>query len=567
MNRKQFRLITIFSLVACLTLIGITPTASAQSYKFSVDRNISHVYVNADGSADIEYILTFTCAQFAHAIDIVDIGLPNNTYDLKSAQASFSPGVGEGQRVALSRIYQSEMVDIGVEIHLGQHTIQPGKQGTLFFRINIKEMVYADSKDKDYASLEFAPHYYDKKNAVGKTYLEVNFHFPPGLTSDEPRYHKEQYHSATVQDGRFVFTYAYPETNGYTRYLHGISFPRKYVNTVHKAPLLGFAFTATVKKIFGFIFSEQGCFSIFGIFFFVVLPLLGTVQSKKRKMKYLPPALSVEGVGIKRGLTAVEAAILLETPLNRVLTMILFGILKKRGVVVLEENPLTLEKVDPLPEANWRDYELEFLGSIRSDGSLDEKKLQKMVVELIKELDKRLKGFSRKETIAYYKSIVDRAWQQVQSDTVPEVQSKHFDQGLEWMMLDKEFETRTNQTFTSGPVYMPPWWAYYRPWRSRVSTARMDGGSIGTPGRSGGGGSPMTLPTLPGAAFAGAVVSGIERTAGGIVTRLDGFTSGVTQVTNPPPVSSSSGGGRSSGGCACACACAGCACACAGGGR
>ena len=52
-------------------------------------------------------------------------------------------------------------------------------------------------------------------------------------------------------------------------------------------------------------------------------------RKKRRKMEYLPPALAVEGTGVKRGLTAVEAAILLEAPLNKVMTMILFGLVKK----------------------------------------------------------------------------------------------------------------------------------------------------------------------------------------------------------------------------------------------
>jgi len=565
MNRKLFRLAVVGLLIGCLTLVGSAPTVWAQAYRFSLDRNISHVYVNSDGSADIEYILTFTCAQGAHPIDIVDIGLPNSTYDLKTAQAWFSPGLGEGRRYPLTDIFKSEEVAIGVEIHLKGYTIQPGKQGTLFFKIRVREMVYADSKDKAYASLEFAPHYYDKANVQGKTFLEINFHFPAGLTGEETRYHKEKYHSATVQDGRFVFTYVYPETNGYTRYLHGISFPRKYVTQVYKAPLLGGQFYAVLGKI-GEFFATYGCFGLFFLFFFVLMPTINSVQSNRRKMKYLPPSLSVEGVGIKRGLTAVEAAILLETPLNKVLTMILFSVLKKRGVVVLEEKPLKLEKVDPLPQANWRDYELEFLASIKPDGTLDEKQLQRMMVELVKEVNAKLKGFSRKETIEYYKNIVERAWQQVQADATPELKSQHFDQALEWMMMDDKFQERTQKTFTTDTVYMPSWWAYYRPWRTHVAGSRIDGGTVSTGRSSSGGGRSVTLPTLPGAAFAGTIVSSIERTAGGIVGRLESFTGGVTQVTNPPPVSSS-GGVRSSGGCACACACAGCACACAGGGR
>ena len=46
-------------------------------------------------------------------------------------------------------------------------------------------------------------------------------------------------------------------------------------------------------------------------------------------MQYMPPKIAIEGHGIKRGLTAVEAAILMEQPLDKVMTMILFGVVKK----------------------------------------------------------------------------------------------------------------------------------------------------------------------------------------------------------------------------------------------
>jgi hypothetical protein len=302
------------------------------------------------------------------------------------------------------------------------------------------------------------------------------------------------------------------------------------------------------------------------------------INSKRRKMKYLPPALSVEGVGIKRGLTAIEAAILLELPLNKVLTMILFSLLKKRSITVLEEDPLKVEAVTPLPEGKLRTCETGFLESIKKDGTLDEAKLRKVLIDLIKRVNKKMKGFSRKETVAYYRSIVDRAWDQVSSATTPEVKSKYFDQGLEWMMMDEKFEERSTQTVGTGPFVMPPWWAHYRPWVPAVRTSRVPSSSTGSgsssrppSGRGSGGSRQVTLPTVPGAAFASTVVVGMENTANNIVGRVDQFTGGVTQRTNPAAVSSGSSSSKSfkSGGCACACACAcaGCACACAGGGR
>ncbi|MBL7200492.1 MAG: hypothetical protein ISS56_10105 [Anaerolineae bacterium] len=570
MNWKRW--IWIGVLAVWLSFTVTAPEAWAQEYRFTLDRNISRVIVNRDGSADIEYWLTFTCAPGAHPIDIVDVGMPNRTYDLNSAQAWFSAGSGGGQEVPLDDILKSEVVSVGIEVHLGPHTIQPGSQGTLHVRVNVREMVYPDSQDENYASVEFAPTFYDNKYVQGQTYMEIGFYFPVGVSSEETRYHETEFHEVDSIDDRIVFIYKYPEIRGSETRQHGISFPRSYVDQVYKAPVTVGGSGSGGSAIAG-LFSNLpacGCFGAVGLFI-VGSVVLSTTQAKKRKMAYLPPALSVEGVGIKRGLTAVEAAILLELPLNRALTMILFGILKKKGVVVLEDDPLRLEPVVPKPEANWRAYENGFLESILKNGRLSEEELQKCVVELVKSVNGKLKGFSRKETVAYYQDIVKRAWDQVAAETTPEIKSKYFDQGLEWMMMDEKFEERTTQTFGSGPVFMPPWWAYYRPWRPGVQSSRVGGGRATSTSSSGGGvGRQVTLPTLPGAAFASTVVTGMERTAGGIVGRLENFTGGVTNRTNPIPKSTSSRSSSfKSGGCACACACAcaGCACACAGGGR
>jgi hypothetical protein len=552
------------------------PGAWAQEYRFTVDRSLSRVIVNRDGSADIEYWLTFTCAQGAHPIDIVDVGLPNKTYNLNSAQAWYSPGTGGGQEVALTDIRKSQYVDIGIEVHLKEYTIQPGQQGTLHVKVNVKEMVYPDSEDENYASVEFAPTYFGSQYVRGKTHLEIHFYFPAGVTNEETRYHDKEFDEVDRVDDRIVFIYTYPNAKGSETHKHGISFPRTYVDTVHKAPIViggGKDTRGTDSNVVTDLLNsipQCGCVGMFGLLFAGPV-IFSIVQSKKRKMAYLPPALSVEGVGIKRGLTAVEAAIVIEMPLNKILTMILFSVLKKKGMVVVSDEPLRLEAATPKPKARWRAYENRFLEAIREDGTLDEKILQKGIIDLVRSVNKKLKGFSRKETVAYYKSIVDRAWDQVSKATTPELKSKYFDQGLEWLMMDKQFQDRAERTFETGPVYMPPWWAYYRPWVPRVRTPRSGGRGQSAPsGRGSGGGSrQVTLPTLPGAAFASTVVGSMERTAGGIVDRLESFTNGVTQRTNPLPKSSSSRSSHRSGGCACACACAcaGCACACAGGGR
>jgi hypothetical protein len=549
------RIKVLLAVVALLAVL-VTP-ALAQDYGFTLDKNVSHVYINKDGSIDVEYYLTFTCDKGAHVIDVVDIGMPNDKYDLSTATADIGG-------VRLTDIRPSEYVKPGVEVHLGNRAIQPDQTGTLHFRIRVANMVYQDSQDSNYASVEFSPTWYGSQYVHGATYLEVNFHFPAGVTSEEPRYHQEPFTKAAVVDGMVVYTWQNLNARGDTQYKYGASFPKKYVDVVYTPPLIDVSGIGTfIGSIFSSVGGCAGCWVIAFIGFWIFGAVIGGVSQNRRKMQYLPPAMSVEGVGVKRGLTAVEAAILLEIPLNKVLTMILFGLLKKNAVTVLADDPLRLQPVTPTP-ANLYPYEVTYLGAINKDGSLRDGALRDLIIDLVKDVNQKMKGFSRRDTVAYYKDIVQRAWEQVAAAETPEIKSQRFDEGLEWMMMDHDFDNRTRRTFAEGPVFVPVWWGSYGPFASHAG-----GGGVAAPAApaGSGGGRTVSLPTLPGATFASSIVGSVEGVSSRIVGSLESFTDRVTQVTNPPPVSSRSGGGGGGHGCACACACAGCACACAGGGR
>jgi hypothetical protein len=558
---------TLISLVLLIALLGIPITAQAQDYAFSLDQLEVNVTINDDGSISLEYWLVFTCDPGAHPIDVVDLGLPNSSFSLSDIRADV-----EGSSVdRIGSDFQGEGTS-GVAVWLGSdNTINPGQTGTVHVVVDrVGDMVYEDSSDVNYASVEFAPLYFLSSSVHGTTDMTVRFFLPEGVQPDEPRWHQspsgwpaEPY--TDLHDGRVMYEWYNAAADPSRQHFFGASFPRTYVSegTIQKGP-------SPLESIFGAI-SALGSFCCCNPVFYFVAFFVGIIGisvwgQRRRKMKYLPPTMKVEGVGIKRGLTAVESAILLETPLNKILTMILFGLLKKGAVTVLDDKPLKVQVNEPRP-AKLRSYEEGFLDAVKKDGTLSEGKLRKMMVDLVKEVGNKIKGFSRKETITYYKDIVNRAWQQVAAADTPEVQSQRFDEGLEWTMLDDDFDDRVNRTFT-GPVYMPPWWVYYRPWVPRVQSAST-GTAKASPRTSSGGG--VQLPTLPGAAFAASIVTGVQSTASNIVRSVTGFTGDVTQVTNPPPKPSgrSYGSSRSGGGCACACACAcaGCACACAGGGR
>jgi hypothetical protein len=538
-------------ILASILLLSVT--AHAQEYRFGVQRNVSWLVVNPDGQADLFYELTFFCELGAHPIDIVDIGMPNASYQLESAAAR----VGEDP---VMDIRVSEIVKpYGVEVHLEQKTINPGDSGTLFFNIHLNHILYTDNLDKSFASFEFSPTWYGAKYVMGSTYLECNFMFPQGVKTEQPLYHDKQFTTAWFDtiEKRVIYRWVMENAQPDKQYTFGASFPAKFVDksSIKKPTPVWQKFIRGIGLLIAGIFRFFLSTMVFWLFAIIVF--FGVRQNKKRRMKYLPPEVSVEGVGIKRGLTAPEAGIILEMPLDKVITMIMFGLIKKEIIEVTEREPTV--KIKALNAiAATLDYEKGFIEALGENGSPITSKLKTMTVKFIKDVNDKMKGFSRKDTADYYRGIISQAWKQVEEAKTPELKSLPLEDQFDWMMMDNDYNNRMNQNYGLGDVFLPRWWG-------RSGYGYHTGGGGTTLGKTSGGS--LDMPKLPGADFANKVTNGLEGFSAGLVGKLDSFTGGVTDKTNPVPVSS--GGGHSSGGsgCACACACAGCACACAGGGR
>lgn len=555
----------LLAILIILLLAFLPGHAFAQTYAFSLDKESVHVFWNADGTVSIDYVFLFSNFSYASPIDFVDVGLPNPHFDVNSISA-------EVNGVEVTQISEDDyqgLGDSGVAIGLGGHAIPPGQSGQVHVFIGtVRRMLRPDSQDKEYASAVFSPTWFGSEYVYGTTDLSVTFHLPPGVQPEEPRWHAAppgwapEPQTGIDQQGRITYTWSNSQANGYTQYLFGASFPRRYV------PASAIVQPSLWERLGINPEDALGTLLCVGFIGFMALIVVASVwSSQRRKLQYLPPKIAIEGHGIKRGLTAVEAAVLMEQPLDKILTMILFSVIKKGAATVTSREPLILEVVRPLPEG-LHPYEVEFLRAFTEKGEARRRDLQEMMVNLVNSVSNKIRGFSRQETLAYYRDIVRRAWAEVESAGTPEVKSQKFDEVMEWTMLDKDYDDRTRRVFGGGPVIVPTWWPRYDP------IYRHTAGPLTTaPTSSGGGG--ISLPHLPGSDFAASVVNGVQNISSSVIGNLTDFTSKVTSKTNPIPVStgnrysSRSGGSRSGGGCACACACAcaGCACACAGGGR
>lgn len=448
-----------------LIVLALPANASAQqSYRFSVEKEVVNVYWNSDGTSSIDYVFTFSNQPGAHVIDFVDVGMPNGNFDINTAKADV-----DGKSVAVSRSdYQGG--GSGFVAVLGSQSIQAGKMGTVHIYIGrVEKVLYPDDNDEKYASAVFAPTWFSSRYVFGNTDLTVIFHLPPGVKPDEPRWHSSLLGFSSVpqtgfdSDGRITYTWNNSDASASRRYKFGVSFPKTYVpdNTI-SAPMPEQEERYDVGKIISYL-------ALLG-FILLCIPIARLLTANRRKLKYLPPKISIEGHGIKRGLTAVEVAMLIQTPLDKVMTMILFGLIKKGAAEVTKRTPLMIKPSDHLPEG-LHQYELDFLKAFETHWHdendvlvRDRRKnaLEEMIVHLIRSVSEKMRCFSRKETVDFYKNIVEKAWRQTQEADTPKVKMQTLDENFEWMMLDRSFDRRAQRAFTAT-MTVPDWWSSFDP--------------------------------------------------------------------------------------------------------
>jgi hypothetical protein len=279
----------------------------------------------------------------------------------------------------------------------------------------------------------------------------------------------------------------------------------------------------------------------------------------------------METLGIRRGLTAVEASYLLEMQPTKIVTEILYSLLQKRAIWVESTNPsLKLKVMQPFrnetetSETLLRYYEIDFLKAIKEDGALDEENLAQTIMFLRSTVEQKMRGYCRRDTIDYYTKIVATAWEQVEQAGTPELASKAYDEQLLWLLLDPNYQSRTKTAFQDRVFEPSPFWLWYWYGYQHYHPHPTYKPNVETPTQS------AKPPTIPGADFANNIATAVEKTSNNIVANLEKFANAIVPM---PAAKASTEPARhdascvcACAACACACACVSCACACAGGG-
>jgi hypothetical protein len=566
---------------------GLSAPAHAQEYRFSVPEVRVVLTVQPDASLVIEYRMKFENQRGAHPIDVVDVGMPTKNYEVLSASIDGRP---------LQSWKPSTYIETGPEVPLGQYAIQGDSAGVFECRARVANMVFEDRADSQRASLRFTPTWFGERYVVGDTDLLLIVKFPAGVDPERVVWHSNdrRFFQKGIMDPENVAFVAWKERYRFTGpMLFGCSFPRAVMQRVVKSTpwkmfMLWWEQSKRAQQIGGalYLMLFTACFLLvtqgtgitvllicIGVFILVMVkspilhlwlwPLIPVMlvawylAIHRRKPHYLPALARVEGGKICRGLTPVEAAVLLELPLDRVLGMVITSLLSKGAIRTTQTEPLQVEaagtrQVPNIVEladggkVNLEPYEVGFVEALSAPPpEVAKKDFREPLKNLIGLVRYRMEGLDRDATRAYYRNVTARAWDQVSREKDPQRRDDLASRHLNWLSMADDYDDRMETQRAQGWYYSPSWWYWpgYGRHRDWVTDAARSMGPAAERSAQG-----------MGISAKGLDLSGVDHFT---LDTLGGLARSAT----------SGGAGCAGGGCACACAGCACACACAGGGR
>jgi hypothetical protein len=538
MVKPRFLFATLSVFLILVTFVGTV----AADRDYQLDHEYAKIWINSeDGTIDLLYDISITLNS-GDAINFVSVGQPKGDFEIGEAV--------DQQGHTLSTSDASSGSDYKVRVNLNS-PLTAGQTVRFTLTTNVGGMIWEDTQNPGNVGMQFTPTWWDQAEVLD---LRVLIVLPSGVPEDAIKT-SVNWDNLQSEEGRLAVYWERSLSPG-QRADFGVSFPEEYVDVYE-----------TRDAVSEFLDEYLGVLLLLGVIGVAVV----TVLIVARKSPYKKPTIGVETLGIRRGLTAVEASYLLDLKPTQIVTEILYSILKKRAVWVEAAKPaLKLRIMEAFknkigtPEKTLRYYEIDFLNSIKDDGTLDEEKLAQTIMFLRRTVEEKLRGYCRRDTVDYYRKIVTKAWTQVDQAGTPDLSSKAYDEQLLWLLLDPNVKSRTETAFSNLAFEPSPFWFWYWYSYGHYHPHPTYKPNIKTPSQG------AKPPTIPGVDFADNIATAIENTSNNIVTNLEKFANSILPMT--PPKSSRKPAHHKSdcvcacAACACACACVSCACACAGGG-
>lgn len=568
----------IILLIFLALALAVAMPANAESYSWQV--NYQHVILNIEPSGQVD--MTYTVSA------VIQEGVWNEVWIPQTDSSQNVVGIvdGNGQN-------HTSYTEDG-QIKVQGFNLNPGDPVTLTIYSTINPFVYTSDK-AGYDIVTFTPPWWDMTitGTQDNPSTQVKFYLPGNVPKDQVFTGSKLYDNFGVEGNDTWVYFQSTSLSPNEQFQVAVSFPDSYMNpgaVTSSSGSAGGSSSGVIDTGSGSALGALGglfsCLCANPVFFIIIIIIIGFVFGQFGRSSYKSPVVSMDGIGINKEMDPVEAATLLRIDPKRVLTMVMFGMMKKGNVKLISTDPVRLELVSR-QDLNY--YEKLFADAIKNN-ALDEDGMLNCFKVLARRVVDKTRPYSRKDTELYYKQKIDEAWAQIQAVDTPELKLQKYDTNMIWLMADEQFKQKTTDYVAKAPgsdrVYVPPtywWYPYYfgmpHYYGGTTGAPQHTGAPVqtGTPAQTGApstAGRPTNTTTASVETFANSISNSVEATSAGVVGSVEKFV-GIQKAANAPPAATSAPTFRNTGGggscacvsCACACVSCACACACAGGGH
>ena len=369
MVKRSYFLAVLF----CLTIaLAAASTVKAQSsIVYSVDHQWAQIFINPDGTIDLTYNLTLTVTQ--GTIHSFDVGQPNQDFTIGEAVDQYGNQLNKYK-------YTPDVASVDFK-----QPLNPGDSIWYTITTNVAGMFSNDTTNPGNYGMEFAPQWL----AISINDVRIQIVMPEGVTINDVKTLPDKFwNSTSTVEGRTAVFWQISTLQPNQQYPIGVSFPAQFLPN--------------------YVPTQHGGIGLETLATLIILPIIAIiiivlVVRVARKSSYSSPKVSMETLGVKRGLTAVEASYLLDLKPTQIVTEILYSLLKKRAVWAESTKPsLKLRILPPFEnktgtaENPLRFYEIDFLNSLKADGTLDEEKLAHTIMALRDTVEQKLQWLQQK---------------------------------------------------------------------------------------------------------------------------------------------------------------------------
>jgi hypothetical protein len=165
-----------------------------------------------------------------------------------------------------------------------------------------------------------------------------------------------------------------------------------------------------------------------------------------------------DNAGVNADLDPVEAATLLRIPPGRILTMILYGLVRKGNMRLTSVDPVRLELVS---RKGLNYYEKWFMTAMDGD-SPDVNALLTCFQTLALQVADGMRLFSVEQTKDYFGGLIEDAWKDVEAVDTPELAVRQEDAEALWLMIDELYRQQVSSEVPEEENDARPlaWWYY-----------------------------------------------------------------------------------------------------------